>query len=129
MLHFAVESGYDRFTPVIDFFAEASHVGKLAEAGKPEEIRDFVKKTGSNFRMREKKIAFEYKNHRRILHDFLCRPAGKKEKMQNLQIGGGAGIRTRVRKPLAGTATGLAPSVSRPGLVRSDNSRPCSVLS
>ncbi len=71
---------YDRFTPVIDFFAEASHVGELAEAGKPEEIRDFVKKTGSNFRLREKKIAFEYKNHWRILHNFLCRPAGKKEK-------------------------------------------------
>ena len=71
---------YDRFTPVIDFFAEASHVGELSEKGKPEEIRDFVKKTGSNFRIREKKIAFEYKNHWRILHNFLCRPAGKKEK-------------------------------------------------
>jgi len=71
---------YDRFTPVIDFFAEASHVGELAEKGKPEEIRDFVKKTGSNFRLRDKKIAFEYKNHWRILHNFLCRPAGKKEK-------------------------------------------------
>ncbi len=26
---------YDRFTPVIDFFTEASHVGKLAEVGNP----------------------------------------------------------------------------------------------
>ena len=34
----------------------------------------------NNFRRREKKIAFEYKNHWRILHNFLCRPAGKKEK-------------------------------------------------
>jgi DNA invertase Pin-like site-specific DNA recombinase len=71
---------YDRFTPVIDFFAEASHVGELAEAGNPEEIRDFVKKTGSHFRLRDKKIAVEYKNHWRILHNFLSRPAGKKEK-------------------------------------------------
>jgi len=71
---------YDRFTPVIDFFAEASHVGELAEKGKPEEIRDFVKKTGSNFRIRDKKIAVEYKNPWRILHNFLSRPAGKNEK-------------------------------------------------
>lgn len=71
---------YDRFTPVIDFFAEASHVGELAEKGKPEEIRDFVKKTGSNFRLREKKIAFEFKNHWRILHNFLSRPSGKNAK-------------------------------------------------
>jgi len=37
-------------------------------------------KNGSLFRLRDKKIAFEYKNHWRILHNFLCRPAGKKEK-------------------------------------------------
>jgi len=41
--------GANRFEPAINFYKEASYVGELAEGGKPDEKRDFLKKIGSNF--------------------------------------------------------------------------------
>lgn len=64
----------DRFEPAINFIKEANSVERLALLGNQQEIRDFVKKIGSNFRLAQRALSFDLNNPWNILDKYAFSP-------------------------------------------------------
>jgi len=57
------------FEPAIRFVNEAKYAGILAKSQNFEEKRDFFKKLGSNFKIENQKLVFDFENPFKILAD------------------------------------------------------------
>ena len=66
---FEQKSG-NRFELMIEFIKEASTVEVISLRENHEEIRDFIKKIGSNFKIFERELSFDFKMPWKILSNF-----------------------------------------------------------
>jgi len=60
----------NRFEPAIRFVLEAKHGAKLLAEGNPEQKRDFLKKTGSNFFVAGQALTVTFLTHWQLVADF-----------------------------------------------------------
>ena len=69
----------NRFELAIAFLKDANQAEKYAQQENPERIRDFLKKIGSNFRLAEQTLNFDFKNAFKIAEKYhaeaLCAEA------------------------------------------------------